>query len=87
MNTPPLNDAQKRALLQEASRRLGTSAEELTAAIERGDKNALTGRLTPENAARLNALLSDESARKALLARPELQELLRAWDKKGGADG
>ncbi len=82
MNTPPLNDVQKQALMREASKRLGTSAEELVAAVERGDAALLKNRLSPENAARLNALLADESAMQALLDRPELQALLRQWDRK-----
>ena len=82
MNTPPLNDVQKQALMREASKRLGTSAEELVAAVERGDAALLKNRLSPENAARLNALLADESAMQALLDRPELQALLRQWNRK-----
>lgn len=82
MNTPPLNDAQKQALVREASKRLGASAEELTAALERGDAALLKNRLSPENAARLNALLSDEAAMQTLLDRPELQALLRQWNRK-----
>ena len=82
MNTPPLNDVQKQALMREASKRLGTSAEELVAAVERGDAALLKNRLSPENAARLNALLADESAMQSLLDRPELQALLRQWDRK-----
>lgn len=82
MNTPPLNDVQKQALMGEASKRLGTSAEELVAAVERGDAALLKNRLSPENAARLNALLADESAMQSLLDRPELQALLRQWDRK-----
>lgn len=87
MNTPPLNDNQKQALLREAAAKLGKSPAELTAALQKNDAASLTNALSPQNAAKLEALLSDEAARNALLARPELQELLRAWDKKGGADG
>ncbi len=83
MNTPPLNDAQKQALLHEASKRLGATTEELTAAIEHGDAAGLKTRLSPENAARLNALLSDEAAMQSLLRNPKLQELLNEWNKKG----
>lgn len=83
MNTPPLNDAQKQALMNEASKRLGATTEELKAAIERKDVDGLKNRLSPENAARLNALLSDENAMQTLLRHPKLQELLNTWDKKG----
>lgn len=83
MNTPPLNDAQKQALMSEASKHLGATTEELTAAIERGDAAGIKNRLSPENAARLNALLSDENAMQTLLRHPKLQELLNTWDKKG----
>ena len=83
MNTTPLNDAQKQALLREASKRLGATTEELTAAIERGDAAGLKTHLSPENKARLHALLSDEAAMQSLLQKPKLQELLAAWDKKG----
>lgn len=88
MNNPPtLNDAQKQALLQEASRRLGTPVDRISAALEAGDTAALTSRLTPENAARLQSLLSDNRAMQALLEKPELQALLRSWDKGGTTGG
>ncbi len=83
MNTPPLNDRQKQALLREASHRLGATPDELTAAIEKNDAAALKNRLSPASAEKLQALLSDEAAMQKLLNRPELQELLRAWDGKG----
>ena len=87
MTTPPLNDAQKQALLREASAKLGKSPAELTAALQKNDLSAFTSALSPQSADRLESLLSDPAAMNALLARPELQELLRALDKKGGADG
>lgn len=83
MNTPPLNDSQKKALLREASSRLGMNAAELSQALQTNNAQTLKNRLSPADAARLDALLADESAMKALLARPELQDLLRAWDGKG----
>ena len=83
MNTPPLNDNQKQALLREASARLGKSPADVVAALQNNDTAALTSALSPQNAAKLETLLSDEAAMQTLLARPELQELLRAWDKKG----
>lgn len=83
MNTPPLNDRQKQALLREASLRLGASTDELIAAVEKNDAAALKNRLSPASAEKLQALLSDEAAMRAMMERPELQALLRAWDGKG----
>jgi len=73
--------------LREASARLGARPEELVKALETNDAQALKNRLSPENAARLNALLADETAMQALLARPELKELLRGLEGTGGTYG
>lgn len=82
MNTPPFDDVKKQALVHKASARLGWSEKELARALEANDAAALQSRLSPDAAAKLSSLMRDEAAMKALLARPELQALLRSLGGK-----
>lgn len=52
---------QLQALLAYASKRLGTTPEQLEKTVSEGNLSALTNHMNPENAAKLNAMVSDRS--------------------------
>ena len=67
---------QLKALLAYASKRLGTTPEELEKTVSQGNLSALANHLDPENAARLNALTSDRGKAEQLLNSPEAQQAI-----------
>ena len=68
--------AQMEKLLQVAAERMGTTSDALKAAFQKGGLRGLSAALTPEDAARAEALLTDKDKATALLQDPAMQRLL-----------
>ena len=77
MSPSSLTPAQMQALLKTAEKRLGITPEQIEGALRSGDTNALSSRLSPELAGKLNALLGDRARAEQLLNSPEIQKLLK----------
>ena len=67
---------QLKALLAYASKRLGTTPEQLEKTVTEGNLSALAGRLDPENAAKPNAMTADRSKAEQLLQSPQAQQAI-----------
>ena len=65
---------QLKALLAYASKRLGTTPEQLEKTVTEGNLSALAGRLDPENAAKLNEIGEELAAQ--LLQSPQAQQAI-----------
>jgi len=64
------------ALIQYASKKLGTTPQGLAKTVEEGGVSGLMGSLSPENAKKLNELVGDRSQAEALLNSPKVQQML-----------
>ena len=74
---------QLKALLSYASKRLGTTPEQLEKTVTEGNLSALAGRLDPENAAKLNAMTADRSKAVQLLQSPRRSKRLpSSWETR-----
>ncbi|MBQ3094648.1 MAG: hypothetical protein IJC52_05685 [Clostridia bacterium] len=69
--------AQLEALLQYASMRLGVPAEKLASAAADGGYNGLVSSLSENSRRTLESLLGDPRQLEALLASPQVRELLK----------
>ena len=67
---------QLQALLAYASKRLGTTPEQLEKTVSEGNLSALTNHMNPENAAKLNAMVSDRSKAEQLLGSAAAQQAI-----------
>lgn len=72
-----LNQEQLYALLQYASRKLNTTPAQLAQALSSGGIEELAGKLSPENAKKLQSMMGDRSRAQALLESPQAQALLQ----------
>ncbi len=72
-----MNQEQMYALLQFVSRRLNVTPAELARALSGDGLEGLTARLSPENAARLQAMMGDRAKAQQLLDSPQAQALIR----------
>ncbi len=77
MNENNLTQEQLYALLQQASKKLGTTPQKLAEAANNGGMDGLNSSLSPENAARLQALIGDRQRAEQFLASPKVQALLQ----------
>ena len=74
-NSPEqLND-----LLRTLSNRLGTSPEELKSAAQEGNINNIVKGLNPNDAEKIQKVLSDKNASNRILSSPKAQELLKKF--------
>ena len=69
--------AQLQALIQFASKRLGMTPEAFAKTIQNGDVSGLTANMKPEEAAKLNAVVSDKSTAEQVVQSPEAQKLIQ----------
>ena len=67
---------QMEQLVAYASRRLGTTPEQLKTAFQQGGLSALSDALTPAEASTAEALLKDKDAAAKLMNNPQVQKLL-----------
>ncbi len=63
-------------LVEYASRRLGTTPEQLKTAFQQGGLSALSNALTPEETDKAQALIKDKDAAARLMSDPQIQKLL-----------
>ena len=68
---------QLQALLQYASKRLGTTPEKLAQTVQSGGLSALSASLSPGDAAKLDAAVSDKKQAEQLLNSAEAQQLIQ----------
>ena len=76
---PAVTPDQLQALLQFASKKLGTTPEKLAQTVQAGGLaglSKLSDDLSPEKAKKIDAVLQDESKAQALLETPEAQKLI-----------
>ena len=79
MNITP---EQLQALVQFASKKLGTTPENLARTVKDGGIGSLTDRLSPADAAKLKAVAGDSDQINQLLATPQVQALIDQLSKK-----
>ncbi len=64
-------------LLDQLSQKLGPSPEQLKSAAKSGDTSKLLDQLKPDDAQRLEKILSDKKATEKLLSSPQAQALMK----------
>lgn len=64
-------------MLEMASRKLGTSPENLKAAIEKGSLDGVLGNLSKEDAQKLMQVMNNPELREKLMKSPEAMALLK----------
>jgi len=71
-------------LISLASEKLGTSEDKLTKAAQNGSFDKMLGNLKPQDAAKLQKVLSDKQSAEKLLSTPQARQLLKKLleDKK-----
>lgn len=72
-----LTPGQLQALVQFASKRLGTTPEKLQRTVQQGNMDAVASSLPKENADKLKEVLSDKKKAEALLNSPQAQQLMQ----------
>ena len=77
MNQQNLTPDQLQALLQYASKRLGTTPEQLAKTVQTGEVDGLQKKLSPENLAKLQALMNNKEKTQQLMNSPKLQQLIQ----------
>jgi hypothetical protein len=70
---------QLQALLNFASKKLGTTPEKLAKTVTEGNLGDLTGHMDPQNAAKINEMVSDRSKAEQLLRTPQAQQLINQF--------
>lgn len=77
MDNNKLTEEQLQALVQFASKKLGTTPEKLAKTVQQGDFSSIASKMKPEGAAKLNALASDKGKAEKLVNSPEAQKLIQ----------
>ena len=77
MDNNKLTEEQLQALVQFASKKLGTTPEKLAKTVQQGDLGSIASKMRPEEAAKLNAIASDKSKAEKLVGSPEAQKLIQ----------
>ena len=72
-----LNQEQLYALLQYAARKLNTTPAAMAQALSGGGVENLAAQLSPENAAKLRAMMGDKARAQQLLESPQAQALIQ----------
>ncbi|MCI8553446.1 MAG: hypothetical protein HFJ80_00670 [Clostridiales bacterium] len=67
---------QLEALLQYASKKLGTTPEKLKQTVSDGGVDALTSSLSPQEAARMKAVVGDQKKAEEFLSSPQARQLI-----------
>lgn len=75
--------AQLQALLQYASKRLGTTPDHLMKTVSEGGLESLAKSLSPSDAAKLQNLVKDKAQAEQLLNSPAARQLLERAMKNG----
>ncbi len=82
MGNSNITPDQLQALLQYASKRLGTTPENLARTVQAGGLEGLSKNLSPSDNAKLNALVGNKGQAQALLDSPEVQSFINQLLKK-----
>lgn len=82
MSDNKLTPEQLQALLQFASKKLGSSPDQLAKTVESGGVESLASRLAPADAAKFQALVRDKNKLEELLNSPQAQQLIQSLLKK-----
>lgn len=82
MGNANITPDQLQALLQYASKRLGTTPENLARTVQTGGLEGLSKNLSPGDSAKLNGLVGDKRQAQALLDSPEVQSFINQLLKK-----
>ncbi len=77
MGNVNLTPDQLQALLQYASKRLGTTPENLARTVQSGGLEGISKNLSPNESAKLNSLLGNREQAQELLNSPEVQSFLQ----------
>lgn len=77
MDNNKLTEDQLQALVQFASKKLGTTPEKLAKTVQQGDLSSIASKLQPSEAAKLNAITSDKNKAEQLVGSPEAQKLIQ----------
>lgn len=77
MNENALTKEQMFALIQLASKKLGTTPTQLAESFNKGGLDGISAGLSPENAARLQSFVGDKQRAEQLLNSPKAQEVIR----------
>jgi len=80
MSTNKITPEQLQVLIQYASQRLNTTPQELAKTIQSGGVDALTSRLSPSDAAKLQSI-GDRQKLEQLLNSPQAQALIQSLTK------
>ena len=81
MNTGNINKKKIAALLSIASKKLGTSPENLKAQLESGSFDKALGNLPQAQQAKLKKALSDPKTAEKMLGTPQAQEIYKKLQK------
>ena len=76
MSENKLTPDQLQALLQYASKMLGTSPENLVNSVNKSGPDAITSKLSGADAAKFQAVLRDKDKLEQLMSSPQAQQLL-----------
>lgn len=72
-----LSQDQLQALLQYASKKLGTTPEKLVKTVNQGNLSSLTSGMSPGEAAKVQSLMSDQKKAEQLISSPEAKQLIQ----------
>ncbi len=77
MNDRSITPDQLNALLQYASKRLGTTPEQLAKTVQAGGTDSIASKLPSDKAAQFAALAGDQAKMQELLNSPQAQQLIQ----------
>ena len=84
MGENKITQEQLQALMNYASKRLGTTPEKLAKTVQQGGIEGLTSSLSSQEASKVNEVLSDKKKAEQLLNSPEAQKLIQQLLQKKG---
>lgn len=71
------NNQKLEELLRQLSQKMGTEPDKLRSSAQKGDVSQVVSGLRPEDAQKVQKVLSDKDAQEKLLATPQAQMLLK----------
>lgn len=77
MSDQEITQDQLQALLQYASKKLGTTPDKLAKTVQQGGVSALSSHLSADDAAKISAVANDQKKAEQILQSPEAQRLIK----------
>lgn len=77
MGENKITQEQMQALMNYASKRLGTTPDKLAKTVQKGGIEGLASSLSPQEASKVNEVLSNKKKAEQLLNSPEAQKLIQ----------